>query len=154
RPGRVVGLPAYPWQRRRIWPDDLELPARGLASGRPTSTSAPLAPSAPAAESPAPRADAATPAPFIVAQLADLLLVDPRDVATDCPLRDLGMDSLMAQRLRNAIERRYGSAPSVAQLMRQGTVASLAAQVSAGRSAEPQVAVATRRAGPTEYPAS
>lgn len=46
----------------------------------------------------------------------------PERITPDTPLTDLGLDSLMAVRLRAAVEREFGAAPSTGDLMRADTV--------------------------------
>nr|VFK09567.1 MAG: Acyl transferase domain-containing protein [Candidatus Kentron sp. LPFa]VFK25616.1 MAG: Acyl transferase domain-containing protein [Candidatus Kentron sp. LPFa] len=134
-PGQVLSLPNYPWQRQRFWPADLELAARGDIAGSASRSSlaVPVARAEERVEISEEMSSASTqsPAEFITAQVAKLLMIAPREIPPKRSLRDLGMDSLMAQRLRNAIERRYDATLNVVRIMRSGTVDSLTEEVNA-----------------------
>nr|VFK53379.1 MAG: amino acid adenylation domain-containing protein [Candidatus Kentron sp. TUN]VFK55221.1 MAG: amino acid adenylation domain-containing protein [Candidatus Kentron sp. TUN] len=160
-PGRVISLPNYPWQHRRFWPEDLELAARGGVAGATAFPSAPAIYAEKGAAPPeeTPSASTQSPAEFITAQVARLLMIEPRKIPPDRSLRDLGMDSLMAQRLRNAIERRYDVTINVVRIMREGTVDLLVEQVGADGTAPTSVPIPARPdtekpEHPMEYPAS
>ncbi|WP_146658527.1 type I polyketide synthase [Enhygromyxa salina] len=123
--GRVTGLPSYPWMRRHYGPRvDLGDPRAGHAV-------APIA-----------RADVEAPAPALTHTLT-AIDVEALVVATlthelgasealpmDVPLRDLGLDSLMASRLRARLVDRGFELPLL-EVMQAPGIAALVAKLRA-----------------------
>jgi acyl transferase domain-containing protein len=107
--GRVAGLPAYPWQRRRCW---IDLPERA-------ERHVPNANAAPSPKPPPPDALSRPPRERVLRAGDDgqrliaesigrhlRLVLRRRDepIPAETPLRALGLDSLMAMELRNRVQ--------------------------------------------------
>jgi acyl transferase domain-containing protein/NAD(P)-dependent dehydrogenase (short-subunit alcohol dehydrogenase family)/acyl carrier protein len=122
-------------------------PAAGLADTAPDSPAAPaatadtpaeaaaasrIAPTPEAASPAAPAADAPQAPPsgelldFLKQEVAVVMGLRPERVNTNRPLNRLGMDSLMAVELRNRIERRYQVKLPMVQLLKDGTITTVA----------------------------
>ncbi|HTN85332.1 MAG TPA: acyltransferase domain-containing protein, partial [Sorangium sp.] len=131
--GRCVALPTYPWQRQRYWPEGSTAtgaPAVGSttlrARGAGGAASAAAGPVVEAEARPAngraalpgawadrlraltPAARAAEVEAAVRADVARMLALAPAEIPDDRPLRELGMDSLMAVQLRAALAARVG----------------------------------------------
>ena len=117
--GQVVSVPTYPWQRQRHW---LQLPPAGpvvaaAADSRPEPAQAPESPAAGTGSwmtrlaALAPEAWAVEIEAAVRADVAAVLLLSvPGEVDANRPLRELGMDSLMAVQLRHELAARTGLA--------------------------------------------
>jgi acyl transferase domain-containing protein len=117
--GRYVSLRTYPWQRKRFWVDQ-----RSGARRRPQ-------PPAVEPDPPLPRlgTDLDVQRQFLEL-LADLLTMRPDEVNTMLPLTDLGMDSLLAVRLRSRLKQALGVDLPTRDLFGSRTVADLARDLS------------------------
>src|SRR6266511_4396197 len=117
--GARVELPNYSWQRKRYWVETAGLQARvGEATGHPLPMVEVSRDEAPAIREGAwarelaslsaeRRHEAALEA--VRAEVARVLSLEgPGAVATDRPLKELGLDSMMALELRNALGKRAG----------------------------------------------
>src|SRR5262245_15619724 len=118
--GSRVELPRYPWQRKRYWIESSGLQARsGEATGHPLPVVEVSRDEAPATRQggwarevallPAERRlEAALEA--VRAEVARVLSMDgAQAIGTDRPLKELGLDSMMALELRNALGKRVGA---------------------------------------------
>ncbi|MFF0380013.1 acyl carrier protein [Actinoplanes missouriensis] len=65
------------------------------------------------------------------AHLAEVLYLEPDDIADDAGFADLGLDSVLGVELIALINSRYGLAELVEEAYRQGTLANLAEYVCA-----------------------
>ncbi|WP_427925057.1 beta-ketoacyl synthase N-terminal-like domain-containing protein [Streptomyces sp. cg40] len=108
--GEVIDVPLPAWRHTRHWWTGEQPPSDG---GRGL-------PELPAA--PAPLAVEGTVTERLVRHIAAVAGHLPERITPDTPLTDLGLDSLMAVRLRAAVEREFGAAPSTHDLMRADTV--------------------------------
>ncbi|WP_214319696.1 type I polyketide synthase [Nonomuraea sediminis] len=120
--GGHLPLPAYPWQRRRFWPDQ-------------AGTVLPPEPAAP--EQPARTYDLAgmqdTEVAGVVAGLAAQVLAVPgHDIGVDVPLTLLGLDSVLATRFKDRLHRDLGVEVPVRLLLGPSTLLELAARLRAG----------------------
>ncbi|MDB4881436.1 MAG: 8-amino-7-oxononanoate synthase, partial [Gemmatimonadetes bacterium] len=68
---------------------------------------------------------------FLLEWVRDELQIDPARLSADTPLRDLGIDSIVATRLLVALEGRLGTRIDATQLWEQPTVGALARHLSA-----------------------
>ncbi|MGW5747476.1 beta-ketoacyl synthase N-terminal-like domain-containing protein [Amycolatopsis sp. NPDC003861] len=130
---RLTDVPPMPWRHERHWytdADEAPRPAATPGNGRPAhppgSTAAGPAATPgdtrPAAQPPAepePDGDRLT---RIVAAVMGLA---PDRLDPDVPLVDLGLDSLMANRIREAVRRELGTEPDAAAVLRGATLADL-----------------------------
>src|SRR5207302_9239266 len=73
----------------------------------------------------------------LVALITELLGAAPDP---DAPLTGLGLDSLMAMRLRTAVQRDFGTQPPAALLLRGASTAEVAAALAAELGIEPAAA--------------
>ncbi len=125
--GRVVPLPAYPWQRERHWFTSRGAPAQAPAAAAPVAAPAEVPSSALRALREAPPADRL---PQLAAYLRECvaLALGTRAEAVEPtqPLAGLGLDSLMAVQIQARVERELGLRLGVAQLLESGGVAALA----------------------------
>ncbi len=124
---RKIDLPAYAFDRQRYWIDLPTIPTREASSPAPAL--------APAQRASSPLA----PADLVHQHAARIIGLAPAQLDPAQPLNTLGLDSLMATQLKNAIETDLGvslpllsflQGPSVAQLIAQ-TLEALAAPVRA-----------------------
>ncbi|MFC0434899.1 type I polyketide synthase [Kutzneria buriramensis] len=150
---RCVRLPRYPWQRANFWfaaptaaPENvIELPGNASlvdAEGRTVAeipglrlrftlgigTALPAAP-APAGP-PLPDAPSDT-VGLLAAQVAESLGMRAGSVPLDRPLRAIGLDSLMASRLRTRVNQALGTALPIADFVGDTTLRGLAGAVRA-----------------------
>ncbi|MET8848993.1 beta-ketoacyl synthase N-terminal-like domain-containing protein [Amycolatopsis sp. NPDC004625] len=102
---RLTDVPPMPWRHERHWYTE---PAPGTGKPRPVATPAPATGSDRLTE--------------IVAAIMGLS-ADRLDPGT--PLVDLGLDSLMANRIREAVRRELGTEPDTAAVLRGATLADL-----------------------------
>lgn len=116
--GRVADVPLPRWHHRRHW----------------TGTPAPGREPAPteheyggAAE--ATRTGPATTLGRLHAGIAEVLGYHPRQFDPRMPLTDLGLDSLMAARIRTFVEHEFGTSVPATVLLRRGTVEDVAARL-------------------------
>lgn len=126
-PGRVVDLPAYPWQHTVHW-----FSAAGSAV---VPAARPALPSAPAATVPGPRQADSTAhdtAGVIRACCATVVGLPAEQLPLDRPLDRVGLDSIMAAELRGEIRRTTGVRLSLGQLLGGASAADLAVAVQAG----------------------
>ncbi|MFI8093264.1 SDR family NAD(P)-dependent oxidoreductase [Streptomyces sp. NPDC086080] len=114
-------------------PATADTPAEAAATPAPE----PAVPAAPAAR-PAPQAPVSGhTAPsgelldFLKQEVAVVMGLRPERVNTNRPLNRLGMDSLMAVELRNRIERRYQVKLPMVQLLKDGTITTVAQALAA-----------------------
>ncbi|WP_224241542.1 type I polyketide synthase [Hyalangium gracile] len=112
RGGRIISLPAYPWQRIPCWPEGLE----GAASGMPSVTEAQAATPEPPELlrlEQALRASASTPEPGLVESLlrrysVTILQLTETAISEGMSLKRLGLDSLLAMQLNNRMRALVG----------------------------------------------
>ncbi|MFC9162143.1 acyl carrier protein, partial [Streptomyces fungicidicus] len=115
-------------------PADTAPPATGDTPAE--TAAAPAAPSLPAAGAPQTSAPVQA-APggelldFLKQEVAVVMGLRPERVNTNRPLNRLGMDSLMAVELRNRIERRYQVKLPMVQLLKDGTITTVAQALAA-----------------------
>ncbi|WP_329310652.1 type I polyketide synthase [Streptomyces sp. NBC_01262] len=106
--GEVVDVPLPAWRHTRHWWTDAH-------SGPPD----PVPDSVPP---PDPGTGAGTVTERLIRHIAAVSGHLPEQLTPDTPLTDLGLDSLMAARLRTAAEREFGVAPALRDLLLAGTV--------------------------------
>ncbi|MFI5585379.1 beta-ketoacyl synthase N-terminal-like domain-containing protein [Amycolatopsis sp. NPDC051758] len=106
---RLADVPPMPWRHERHWYTEVA-PAPGHAT-----QAAPVGPVLP----PAPDGNRLT---EIVAAIMGL---SPDHLDADVPLVELGLDSLMANRIREAVRRELGAEPDAAAVLRGATLADL-----------------------------
>ncbi|WP_204058869.1 type I polyketide synthase, partial [Microbispora corallina] len=157
RPGaRRVPLPTYPFQRDRHW---LDLPAGDDAERQPTAPHPAVTETPPAAEAAQKTGDPETKDPerllrLVVAVTAGVLgHADAGGVAADLTFRDLGLDSLGAVELRDALTAATGlSVPATVTYDHPSPLA-LARHLHALATGEPPAApAAVRTATGTDEP--
>ncbi|WP_372664824.1 type I polyketide synthase [Amycolatopsis kentuckyensis] len=110
---RLADVPPMPWRHVRHWYTDVAAAARVAEPIATTGTRAG------ASEAPASSGDRLT---EIVAAVMGL---SPAHLDADTPLVDLGLDSLMANRIREAVRRELGAEPDTAAVLRGATLADL-----------------------------
>ena len=130
--GRLIQLPTYPWQRQRYWAQGLEQAARGGAMSGAAARSGPGSGSG--SYGPLPSAlSAQTPQislrEVLLREVAAVLMLDAAVIAPASALADLGLDSMMALRLKTRLDQALGCAVSVSALLRGASVASLEASI-------------------------
>ncbi|MGK5533968.1 acyltransferase domain-containing protein [Streptomyces sp. URMC 129] len=128
--GRVIDVPGPRWRHRRYWAADD--PAERAA---PASASGPM----PGGGAPATGAAPVTPpttADRLRARVAAIMGYPPDSIGEDVPLTDLGLDSLMAARIIAAVSDEFGARLDPRVLLRQGTVAGVAALLDGGPAPE------------------
>ncbi|MBE1494533.1 polyketide synthase 13 [Amycolatopsis lexingtonensis] len=103
---RLTDVPPMPWRHVRHWYTDE---------------------SAPAAETPPPAEPEAAPpgGDRLTAIVAAIMGLAPDRLDADVPLVELGLDSLMANRIREAVRRELGADPDPAAFLRGATLADL-----------------------------
>ncbi|MBK8266369.1 MAG: aminotransferase class III-fold pyridoxal phosphate-dependent enzyme [Nannocystis sp.] len=147
-PGGLVDLPAYPWQRRRCW----FAPA---VSGEPTQTPRGRGRSEMTQTH---RSAIRSTLEVVVSEVTGLPVAE---IAGDTDLVRMGIDSLMAMQIRNAIRARLGATvPAVLFFEPSTTVASLTELVAAQaplaaeapRDREPEMERPTPSAAPASAP--
>jgi myxalamid-type polyketide synthase MxaE and MxaD len=180
--GAPVPLPAYPWQHERFWfrapgarrpaarpaataPAPATDPATGSASGPATGAATgpdPVAPPAPPAWTPSANGAGAPDGAarrtqlraMVLSAVADILEMDPMRVDPDSGFFQMGMDSMLAARVRSRLEAEFGRKlpapvmfehPSVEALSCH--LAGLAERLAPDRTAQPAEAVAPAPAG-------
>ncbi|MGW5724296.1 type I polyketide synthase [Amycolatopsis sp. NPDC003865] len=135
---RLADVPPMPWRHERHWYTDVtpvagRLPgsgggspsAGGIRAGAadPTAAAEPLAAATGAARL------AELPATAARGRLAEIVAavmgLAPAQLDADVPLVDLGLDSLMATRIREAVRRELGAEPDTAAVLRGATLAEL-----------------------------
>ncbi|MBK3562672.1 type I polyketide synthase [Streptomyces sp. MBT62] len=136
----------------------VEVAPAPAAVTQPAPVSPPSAPRTTAPSTPAPEAAITTPtspvqAPseevmaFLKREVAVVMGLHPERVNVNRPLNRLGMDSLMAVELRTRIEREYQVKLSMVQLLKDGTITTVAqaltTELAPGTSVEPEPAAAT-----------
>ncbi|MET8981397.1 type I polyketide synthase [Streptomyces sp. NPDC004539] len=104
--GEVIDVPLPPWHHTRHWwtADRTTLPA--------TETPTP----------PPPASGGGTVTERLIHQIATVTGHLPQQIGPDTPLADLGLDSLMAVRLREATVREFGVTLALGDLLAAGTV--------------------------------
>ncbi|ADJ46252.1 type I polyketide synthase [Amycolatopsis mediterranei] len=114
---RLTDVPPMPWRHERHWYTDTGgvgiRPAEAAALPAEPETAAPDRTAAPAAGERLAR---------IVAAIMGL---SPDRLDPDVPLVELGLDSLMANRIRETVRRELGAAPDAAAVLRGATLADL-----------------------------
>ncbi|WP_437594346.1 SDR family NAD(P)-dependent oxidoreductase [Sorangium sp. So ce1000] len=122
--GRSVPLPSYPWQRRRFWIDD-------ATAGEPVAAQgdAPAALDASALLAAAPDEQRAVLERYLRDQIARTTRLSAAQIAADRPLRELGIDSLMAVQLRNRVDTDLGATLSIVQILTGSSASQLAADL-------------------------
>ncbi|WP_410586578.1 beta-ketoacyl synthase N-terminal-like domain-containing protein [Amycolatopsis sp. lyj-23] len=103
--GQLTDVPPMPWRHERHWYTDT------------TATAPP-----PSRPQPAPSEATGDPLTRIVAAIMGL---SPDRLDPDTPLVELGLDSLMANRIRDAVRRELGADPDPAAVLRGATLADL-----------------------------
>ncbi|MFF7652807.1 beta-ketoacyl synthase N-terminal-like domain-containing protein [Streptomyces sp. NPDC007983] len=114
-PGRVIDLPAPRWRHVRHWWTD----------GRAGATDAPVAPVAPVAEIQEDTSVAAR----VCHHIAAVTGHPPARVTPDTALAGLGLDSLMAVRIRTALQREFAIELPLRELLGAATIAEAAARI-------------------------
>ncbi len=107
---RLTDLPPIPWRHERHWYTD-EGPAPATAT--PAETRA------------APPPVTTTAGDRLTQIVAAVMGLSPDRLDPDIPLVDLGLDSLMANRIRDAVHRELGTEPDAAAVLRGATLADL-----------------------------
>ncbi|WP_438010602.1 SDR family NAD(P)-dependent oxidoreductase [Sorangium sp. So ce321] len=122
--GRSVPLPSYPWQRRRFWIDD-------ATAGEPVAAQgdAPAALDASALLAAAPDEQRALLERYLRDLLARTTRLSAAEIAADRPIRELGIDSLMAMQLRNRVGADLGATLSIVQILMGSSASQLAADL-------------------------
>lgn len=107
-PGEVIDVPLPPWRHTRHWWTDEDGPA-------PTTTPAdpPAVPAPPAGRG----RGAGTVTERLIRRIADVTGHVPEQITADTSFTELGLDSLMAVRLREAVVREFGAALSLRDLL-------------------------------------
>ncbi|WP_439380057.1 beta-ketoacyl synthase N-terminal-like domain-containing protein [Amycolatopsis lexingtonensis] len=132
---RLTDVPPMPWRHVRHWYTDESTPTAQtpppaepddgarLTDGRHWYTGEP----APAAETPPPAEPEAAPpgGDRLTAIVAAIMGLAPDRLDADVPLVELGLDSLMANRIREAVRRELGADPDPAAFLRGATLADL-----------------------------
>lgn len=117
RPGaRLVDVPPMPWRRERHWYTSAEV-TRATAEAREAAPNR-----EPAAEA---EPEALAPADRLTGIAAAIMGLSPARLDLHVPLVELGLDSLMAQRIREAVRRELGVEPDLAAVLRGATLADL-----------------------------
>ncbi|WP_431948507.1 type I polyketide synthase [Actinacidiphila sp. bgisy167] len=149
----------------------VQAPARTPAAPAPAraSQSAPAPvvaaePAEPAAPAPAPAAAPAASRPdtahdedvlaFVKQEVALVIGLRPERLNLSRPLNRLGMDSLMAVELRNRIERRYHVKLPMVQLLKDGTITTVAQALTTALAPAPQTAAPAPAPSPAAEPAA
>jgi acyl transferase domain-containing protein len=116
--GRCVPLPSYPWQRQRFWIDAVATPAPTAPRPAAVTAASPPPPPAPLPQEALPSAAAlqeqlrALPADqrpaLLLASLraitCDVVRLPPASLASEQPLRALGIDSILIAELQSRIQ--------------------------------------------------
>lgn len=119
--GRVIDVPAPRWHHRRHWTDTRQAPAHASpAAGDGGGPGGPVA--VVRAEPPEP----ATAVERLRTGVADVLGYAPEQLSPTTVLTDLGLDSLMAARIRAFVQREFGTSVPPAVLLRDGTLQGVA----------------------------
>ncbi|VVJ18855.1 Polyketide synthase modules and related proteins [Amycolatopsis camponoti] len=124
---RLADVPPLPWRHERHWYTDVLATARVTnPAAESSSIAAPVQPligaRAGASEVPRPRDSSGNRLTEIVAAVMGLA---PARLDAETPLVDLGLDSLMATRIREAVRRELGAEPDTAAVLRGATLADL-----------------------------
>ncbi|MFJ9742369.1 beta-ketoacyl synthase N-terminal-like domain-containing protein [Streptomyces sp. NPDC101166] len=139
-PGRVVDLPAPRWRHVRHWWTDGRAPTTASpAAGGPAEPPPPAAPTTRTAASR--EADAARDASVVGRLCHHIVSVTghpPGRVTPATALADLGLDSLMAVRVRAALQRELDIELPLRELLGAATVAEAAASVERALSVRPE----------------
>ncbi|WP_427167844.1 beta-ketoacyl synthase N-terminal-like domain-containing protein [Streptomyces sp. C1-1] len=140
--GEVVDVPLPAWRHTRHW----WTAERSSPAGGPPAAPVP----APASVPPPPDPDAGkgTITARLIRQLASITGHRPEHISPDVPLTALGLDSLMAVRLREAAVREFGVPLALGDLLRAGTVQAAADMITLA----PHDDRGTRLADPTAAP--
>ncbi|PRP91191.1 Phthiocerol/phenolphthiocerol synthesis polyketide synthase type I PpsB [Enhygromyxa salina] len=145
---RLTSLPSYPFAGQRYW---IESPrGRELRLGREQPDAAQI-------ETPAPRAEALPQAPVAAGniearvreEVAEVFEMAPSKLDPDRPLASLGLDSVMALDLADAIERGFSVRLPIARILDGPSITELAAWVEAGAPASSEQGVLLRLSRPT-----
>ncbi|MDQ7804456.1 beta-ketoacyl synthase N-terminal-like domain-containing protein [Amycolatopsis sp. A133] len=117
---RLTDVPPMPWRHERHWYTD------AARDGETTRTAAPETAPGDATAAPPARATAAPGgADRLTEIVAAIMGLSPDRLDPDVPLVDLGLDSLMANRIREAVRRELGTEPDAAAVLRGATLADL-----------------------------
>ena len=157
--GSAVPLPAYPWQHERFW--FRSSGTRRVAATAAREATGPengSATAAPPVRMPSPSGPVRRPQlrSMVLNAVADILEMDPKRVDPDNGFFQMGMDSMLAARVRSRLEAELGRRlptpvmfehPSVEALTSH--LSGLAERAAPGRAAEPVPAAVPAPAAPT-----
>ncbi len=124
-----VEMPTYPFRRKRLW---FTPEASAFAAVEPRVPEGPPVPPAQPAQRAQPFAsgrDVVSVQAAIRDAVAVVMRMEPGEVDTDVSFQAMGLDSLMALRLRNQIRDHLGVSVSLVAFLKGASVASLAAHV-------------------------
>lgn len=133
---RVIDVPTQRWRHGHHWVTTTRAPVPAAAPD-PAPDPAPApepahAPSPPVVDAPA------TVLERLCAAVGDVLGYPPGRLDPAAPLTDLGLDSLMAARIRTCVEREFGVTVPTAALLRHGTLEALATRLDPGHPSSPR----------------
>lgn len=140
--GSPDGLPTYPWQRTRHWPEarptdrapDAATPPSPATTPNPGAGSTPAAaepPEMPAPESSGPPATDAPDVQDVTSHVETVLALPPGSVRPHVPFTAYGLDSLLAMTLATHLEAACRVTVSGRDVLEAGTVEALATRLSA-----------------------
>ncbi|MGV9362185.1 beta-ketoacyl synthase N-terminal-like domain-containing protein [Amycolatopsis sp. NPDC003731] len=136
---RLTDVPPIPWRHERHWYTDGDEHPAPAGESRPAATPDGTPTAGPAARTAAATPDEARPAGpatqppagpeaaggRLTRIVAAVMGLAPDRLDPDVPLVDLGLDSLMANRIREAVRRELGTEPDAAAVLRGATLADL-----------------------------
>ncbi|HWU86794.1 MAG TPA: alpha/beta fold hydrolase, partial [Kofleriaceae bacterium] len=121
----IVSLPHYPFARQRCW-----LEAQPLATAAPArSAQAPAAPAATPAFAASPAAAPDELVDHLAVLVADALKLSPDELDRDADLRTYGLDSRLAARFMQTVQRRFGHGVALTAAYAHPTLNRLAAHL-------------------------
>ncbi|MDK1474721.1 beta-ketoacyl synthase N-terminal-like domain-containing protein [Streptomyces sp. 549] len=142
--GEVADLPLAAWRHTRHWWNDPRDASTRTAPPATTTTGCGVAPALPdtarLAEAPGDGTPADVPPPVVARLIHHIATVSghsPQQITPGTRPVDLGLDSLMATRIRAVVELEYGVAPSLRELLTAPSLQALADAVTAGSASPP-----------------
>ncbi|WP_410621015.1 beta-ketoacyl synthase N-terminal-like domain-containing protein [Amycolatopsis sp. cmx-8-4] len=118
---RLVDVPPMPWRHERHWFTSTAGGPAELDHGSGSGSGAVPAVAPPGPLGPAPRAETDRLTEIVAAVMG----LRPERLDADVPLVELGLDSLMANRIRESVRRELGTEPDAAAVLRGATLADL-----------------------------
>jgi polyketide synthase 13 len=118
---RLVDVPPMPWRHERHWFTSTAGGPAELNRGSGSGSGAGIAAAPPGPPGPAPRTETGRLTEIVAAVMG----LRPDRLDADVPLVELGLDSLMANRIRETVRRELGAEPDAAAVLRGATLADL-----------------------------